>query len=101
MAKIILIKALIKVDFFTLECKVIIGFNNRFVESPSGLTRHLFWEVANLRLVEYVNKKTMLPPTRSGFNGQPFKVVLVLEAAFTRGGLSRHYQGRNMVMFHG
>ncbi len=27
--------------------------------------------------------------------------LLVLEAAFTRGGLSWHHQGRNMVMFRG
>ncbi len=28
-------------------------------------------------------------------------LVLVLEAAFTQGRLSRHHQGRTMVIFHG
>ncbi len=101
MAKIVLIKAVIKVDYFTLECKVIIGFNNRFPESTSRLIRYRFWEVAYRRLVKYVNKKNHAAPTRSGFHGQPLKIVLVLDAAFTRGGLSLHNQGRTMVMFHG
>ncbi len=36
-----------------------------------------------------------------GFSGARRRSVLVLETAFTRGGLSRHHKGRNMVMFRG
>ncbi len=41
------------------------------------------------------------PQFTRGFSRARRHSVLVLETAFTRGGLSRHHHGRNMVMFRG